>query len=236
METIYYNYDQISLDKQEKTVEQDRYIKYSIERPSWMKRMEPSLTIDTREYTIQHISLFRSHLPEINGQSSDGILIIENVPIDNSNTESVFFILLIQSDPSSPPSELDELFMAKTNHTIHLNSLMDKEIAFIQDRTILFSQPIHIQSSFEKMVTCERVGTGMNSFNIDDLREIRCSNIKNKSVNVNVVEGFRQKKKHRPSTNQIPMVPIDSDFLNGVYQTTMLRTLYDIYIFMVLMS
>jgi hypothetical protein len=131
MKTVYYNYESISLDKREKKLKQDGYIKYRVERPTWKKFAEPNFYLGENEYTIQTISLLASHLPNI-----DGLLIIENIPIDENISESVFFIVFIQSGNSSNSTEIDEIIAKERDPTIgssakvsaiHLNSILKKK-------------------------------------------------------------------------------------------------------------
>jgi hypothetical protein len=202
------------------------------------------------------LSLFRQYY-NIRNVAFDGMLVVENVPITGSLSDPLYTVFPLKTKLDMLNNEIDGLFTT-ASVTIQLNSFIkENALCIVFDNVILFAEPISIHSNFNHFVTPQFVSVGLlhpftehytllsatqSDIAIGDSTSSPSPVIEGLEVNTlgKTVLDKNVTCKASDDTNgmdisKIAMVPVDSDFLNGVYQISMMRTLFDIFIFIFLL-
>jgi hypothetical protein len=184
-------------------------------------------------------------------------------PIFHSNIFTVF-LLKTSSFVSPNTIDKLLLEKGDESITMDLNALISpQQPCIVFENVILFTYPILIHSRIGNLIAPEYVSVGLlNSFTNDysimkavqysgkdgetiegmegreGMEGQEESDIYNTMSNVKFEEDVTCKASddvNNKDISKIAMVPVDSDFLNGVYQISMMRTLFDIFVFIMIL-
>jgi hypothetical protein len=249
---IIYNYYDIPLGSQEKNLSNNGYIKYGFSNSISAGFSNPNLEFNGNKYVVQNLSLF-GHFYNIQNISYDGMLVLENKPITGNVASNLFTIFLLKTQPNMLANDIDSLWTNSPQSSLILNKFISpNQSCIVFDNVILFTSPISIHSNFFHFITPQYVSVGLlNSFTND----YTIGTALQKAIDPapNSKEGFTTNSIDSADFNgattctasdvysgedivkNISLVPVDSDYLNGVYQITMLRTLFDIFIFILIL-
>jgi hypothetical protein len=278
-EIINYDYYDIPVFHQEKTLENNGYIKFQYSTSKSISFSHPNLIYKGNEYITKNLYIFNRYY-NIKNIDYNGLLIIENEPINNSVSSNIFTVFLLKTVPnlmwnsqnadkgdfaSLWQNDIDKLLTKDTmdekkqeKNFLQLNKyITNNQKTVVFENVILFTSPINIRSNFNHFVTPQHVSMGiLNPFTENyTVVYAKRKNTPTPASN-NTIENFDDNDVYnklettqfendvtcQPSENvdnetvsKIAMVPVDSDYLNGVYQITMMRTLFDIFIFIILL-
>lgn len=266
-ELINYDYYDIPVLHQEKTLENNGYIKFQYSTSKSISFSHPNLIYKGNEYITKKLYIFNRYY-NIKNIEYNGLLIIENEPIKNSVSSNIFTVFLLKTVPNlmlNSQHDIDALLSKDTmdekkqeKNFLQLNKyIANNQKTIVFENVILFTLPINIRSNFNHFISPQYVSMGiLNSFTENytivyakrknTLTPASDKTIENFDDNdvYNKLETtqFDNDVTCQPSENvdnetvsKVAMVPVDSDYLNGVYQITMMRTLFDIFIFIILL-
>jgi uncharacterized membrane protein HdeD (DUF308 family) len=248
---ITYNYYNIPLGSQEKNLSNNGYIKYGFSNSISTGFSNPNLEFGGNKYVVQNLSLF-GHFYNIQNISYDGMLVLENKPITSNVASNLFTIFLLKTQPNMLANDIDSLWTNSPQSSLILNKfILSNQSCIVFDNVILFTSPISIHSNFFHFITPQYVSVGLlNSFTNDYTIGTA---VYDPALSLTNKEGFTTNSIDSADFNgattctasdvysgedivkNISLVPVDSDYLNGVYQITMLRTLFDIFIFILIL-
>jgi hypothetical protein len=188
----------IYLNQYERTPNNGGYIKIPFFTPENIVR--PNAFFISGEPTVKYISnslqiYKKTH--NINDIDYDGELVIENNQITNGDTK-IYVCFPLKTRPNQKPNEIDNIIKksevmnsGELSMTINLNKMFDKLQKYIfyrsgNDIVIVFTQPIKVQSSFDKKyVECSLFSKFENNYNI-------LQNAPGKEGMQNIVEGYEE--------------------------------------------
>jgi hypothetical protein len=249
---IEYNYYNTLIGIQEKNLPNNGYIKYEFANSISTSFSRPNLSHDGNQYISQNISIFNRYY-NIQNIQYDGLLVVENKPISNNIATNIFTIFLLKTNPAILANDIDELFKpvsSKITKSLDLNKFITKnQKCLVFDNVILFAAPISIHSHFNNFITPEYVSVGLlnpytDNYTIVSISQSDLPKQKKEGFEVNTMSSttfdndvtcHTSDDMNGIDISKVAMVPVDSDYLNGVYQISMMRTLFDIFIFIVLM-
>jgi hypothetical protein len=244
-DTLQYNYYNTLLGSQEKNVQSNGYLKYDFSNSISTSFSNPNLSLKGHQYISDKLYVF-NRFYNIQNTNYDGMLIIENKPIDNNINSNIFTIFLLKTNPNILSNEIDGLFDRSVS-SLKLNGFITNQPSIVFENVVLFTLPISIHNNFNHFITPQFVSVGLlNAFtNNYTIMNATHFNIEMEGFAVNVdtidqtdltneVSCQASDEVTGADISQVAMVPVDSDFLNGVYQITMMRTLFDIFIFIVI--
>lgn len=251
---IFYNYPETHIGSIEKTINNNGYLKFPINisvsngfsYPNLLlENLEPSMDNDLL-YIIDSIFIFNKFY-NIKDISYDGLLIVEHKPI-NSNLKPKFVIFLLKTNKFIPyENEIDKLINNKPLNTIHLNKyIRNEQKCIVFKNIIIFTEPIIIKSTIgNEFITPKDTSIGILNLSYNPNYKIYTSQFVDGQITGKLLdtikEGFddtepetcRASDINGNDISEIALVPVDSDYLNGVYQITILRTLFDMFLFFI---
>lgn len=257
-DVVQYNYYETPIGNREKTLENNGYLKFEFSNPASTGFSQPNLLFKNNQYVCEKIYVFNQFYG-IQNVSYDGILVVENKPINNSVLDNLFSVFLLKTSSSILPNAIDGLFdQTTTSLNLSLNKFISSNQPVVYfNNVVLFSVPISIYSKITRQfITPQYVSIGLLNSYTSDYVVASAKQSVIQSGGQSLLEGFDQGGIYNSINEQtfdndvtckasdevtgmdisrIAMVPVDSDFLNGVYQISMIRTLFDIFIFIIIM-
>ena len=245
-EVLQYNYGPTPVGIQEKKLETHGYLKYEFSHSISSGFSHPNVVFGENKYVCEKLYIF-NHFYNIQNINYDGMLVIENKPITQGllSSSNLFTVFLLKTESNLFLSnDLDKLFDGnKSSVNLDMNPLIAKNQSCIAFKNvILFTSPISVASKFNDFVTPKNVSMGLlNSFSPDYTivksskmsKTTTIENFKNSLADTEFTDDVEcnASDSQGADISQIALVPVDSDYLNGVYQITMMRTLFDVFIF-----
>jgi hypothetical protein len=262
------NYYDIPIGSIEKTVKTHGYLKYGYTPALSTGFSDPNVLIDNKAYVAQNLYIFGAtsakEVPAYYNvdQPHDGLLIIENRPLDASlQHKRLITVFLLKTSFLTPSNSMDSLITTGAT-SFDLNAFLSafgRAPCLLFDNVALCLTPIYVHSSFAKFVSPQHVSVGLlNPYSATSTPTYKgIMTVQGNSLMQplgKVIEGMTDAPLPLPtqqaggeadtetcspyidSSNvaEIAMVPVDKDFLNGVYQITMIRQISNYFITMMI--